>query len=117
VIAGAHALLYAEDPEAARSFFRDVLGFPSVDAGGGWLIFALPPGELACHPAEQGGTTELFLMCRDLEDTIRRLTEARVTTGPIDEERWGRIARVEVPGFGPLGLYEPHHPSPLDAFK
>jgi catechol 2,3-dioxygenase-like lactoylglutathione lyase family enzyme len=109
VIQGAHTILYARDPDQARAFFQETLGLEAVDAGGGWLIFALPPGELACHPAEPGGTAELYLMCTDLE--------ARVNVGPISDQGWGRIARVEVPGFGPLGLYEPRHPSPLDPFK
>jgi len=119
VIAGVHTILYAHDAETARAFFRDVLGLDFVDARGGWLIFALPPGELACHPAEgsgQGGT-ELFLMCRDVEVTRRELEAKGVEfVAPISDEGWGLITRLKVPGFGELGLYEPRHPSPLAEF-
>jgi catechol 2,3-dioxygenase-like lactoylglutathione lyase family enzyme len=117
VIQGAHTILFAQDPEKTRAFFQDTLGLDAVDAGGGWLIFALPPGELACHPAAQGGTAELYLMCTDLEETLGKLAEAGVSVGPVSDQGWGRIANVDVPGFGPLGLYEPRHPSPLDPFK
>jgi catechol 2,3-dioxygenase-like lactoylglutathione lyase family enzyme len=118
VIQGAHTILYARDPEAARAFFRDRLGLQSVDAGGGWLIFALPPAELACHPADPGGRAELYLMCADLDATRRELTAAGVRfVGPVSEEAWGVIARIEVPGFGEIGLYEPRHPSLLPAFS
>jgi catechol 2,3-dioxygenase-like lactoylglutathione lyase family enzyme len=119
VIAGAHTILYARDAEAARAFFRDVLGLDSVDSGGGWLIFALPPGELACHPAEgpERGSAELFLMCRDVEATRRELEARGVEfVEPIQVARYGLMTRLEVPGFGQLGLYEPRHPSPLEAF-
>ena len=112
MITGAHTILYARDAGAARAFFTDVLGFDGVDAGGGWMILALPPGELACHPAETGGTAELYLMTDDVEAERARLEAAGATfTGPISDEGWGRLTHVEVPGFGPLGLYEPRHPT------
>jgi catechol 2,3-dioxygenase-like lactoylglutathione lyase family enzyme len=120
VIEGVHTILYAEDAEAARAFFRDVLCMDSVDAGRGWLIFALPPGELACHPADEGsgGVAEPFLMCTDLEATRRELESKGVEfVAPVTDQRFGRMTRFKVPGFGELGLYEPHHPSPLPAFK
>jgi catechol 2,3-dioxygenase-like lactoylglutathione lyase family enzyme len=119
VIAGAHTILYAHDAEAARTFFRDVLGLESVDGGGGWLIFALPPGELACHPTDAGGpsATELFLMCRDVEATRRELEAKGVEfVAPVTDRGWGLMTRLRVPGFGELGLYEPRHASPLTAF-
>jgi catechol 2,3-dioxygenase-like lactoylglutathione lyase family enzyme len=120
VIGGAHTILYAHDPEATRAFFRDVLSLDSVDSGGGWLIFALPPGELACHPAEAaaaGGASELFLMCRDVEATRRELEAKGVEfTAPVTDQGWGRMTRLRVPGFGELGLYEPRHASPLEGF-
>ena len=118
VIAGAHTIIFTEDAEAARAFFRDVLGFPSVDAGGGWLIFALPPGELACHPDEGPAHHELFLMCHDIERTVRELKGKGVEfAAPISDARFGRIKRLKIPGGGEIGLYEPKHPSPLAEFS
>jgi catechol 2,3-dioxygenase-like lactoylglutathione lyase family enzyme len=114
MITGAHTILYADDAEAARAFFRDVLGFPAVDAGGGWLIFALPPGELALHPGASG-THRLHLMCDDLEGTMAELAGKGVALGPVHQERWGRVTTIEVPGAGQVGLYEPSHPQPPQA--
>ena len=115
MIAGAHTIVYADDAEAARAFFRDVLGFDAVDAGDGWLIFELPPAELAVHPAPKGGGHELFFMCRDIEATRSELERAGVRfTAPVSDEGWGLLTRLEVPGAGEIGLYEPRHPSPLD---
>jgi catechol 2,3-dioxygenase-like lactoylglutathione lyase family enzyme len=113
VIVGAHTIVFAEDPEAARAFFGDVLGLRAVDAGGGWLIFALPPAELACHPAEgDSGRHELYLMCDDLDATIADLEAKGVEcVAPISDEAWGRVTRLRVPGGGELGLYEPRHPT------
>ena len=119
MIAGAHTILYAHDAEAARAFFRDVLELDSVDAGHGWLIFELPPGELACHPTEgrPGAGAELYLMCQDV-DAARAELESRGVefVAPVSEQRFGRLTRFRVPGFGELGLYEPRHPSPLAEF-
>jgi catechol 2,3-dioxygenase-like lactoylglutathione lyase family enzyme len=122
VIEGAHTILFAEDAEKARTFLRDVLGFEVVDAGGGWLIFALPPGELAVHPGSgwgQGpGQHQLFFMCRDLEATTRELEGKGVEfVSPIADEGWGLITTLRVPGAGEIGLYEPRHPSPLPGFS
>jgi catechol 2,3-dioxygenase-like lactoylglutathione lyase family enzyme len=113
LINAVHTILYARDAEAARAFFADVLGLRSVDAGGGWLIFALPPAELAVHPAEGEPKQELYLMTDDLEATLRTLRErdVRVVSEPSDQG-WGVLAAVEVPGYGPIGLYEPRHPVP-----
>lgn len=119
MIAGVHTILYAHDAEAARAFFRDVLGLDFVDSHGGWLIFALPPGELACHPVEGGepGGTELFLMCRDVETTRRELEAKGVEfVAPVTDQGYGLMTRLKVPGFGKLGLYEPRHLSPLAPF-
>jgi catechol 2,3-dioxygenase-like lactoylglutathione lyase family enzyme len=119
MIAGAHTILYAHDADAARGFFRDVLGMDSVDAGHGWLIFELPPGELACHPTEgrPGQRTELYLMCQDVEATRAELESRGVEfVAPVSDEGFGRLTRFRVPGFGELGLYEPRHPSPLAEF-
>ena len=119
MIAGAHTILYAHDAEAARAFFRDVLELDSVDAGQGWLIFELPPGELACHPTSDpvGNVTELYLMCPDVEATRVELERRGVEfVAPISDQGFGRLTRLRVPGFGELGLYEPRHRSPLAEF-
>jgi catechol 2,3-dioxygenase-like lactoylglutathione lyase family enzyme len=116
VIIGAHVIIYARDPEAARAFFRDVLGLPSVDAGGGWLIFELPPAELAAHPAEEGGDHELYLMCDDIEATVEELKQKGVEfTRPVIDAGWGLVTALAVPGAADLALYEPKHPSPVAA--
>ncbi|MEA2176863.1 MAG: hypothetical protein QOD55_780 [Solirubrobacteraceae bacterium] len=119
MIGGAHTVLYAHDAEAARGFFRDVLELDAVDAGEGWLIFELPPGELACHPSDgrTDGRAELFLMCTDIEAARRELEAKGVAfRGPVTDEGYGLMAHLVVPGFGELGLYEPRHPSPLSEF-
>lgn len=113
MISGAHVILYSQDAEADRVFFRDVLGFPSVDAGHGWLIFALPPSEAAIHPSEKNGFQELYLMCEDLVLEIASLRDRGVTCAPVHEERWGSVTRVKLPGGGELGLYQPRHPTAI----
>jgi catechol 2,3-dioxygenase-like lactoylglutathione lyase family enzyme len=116
VIIGAHVVIYARDPEAARAFFRDVLGLPSVDAGRGWLIFELPPTELAAHPSEEGGGHELYLMCDDIEATVADLRQQGVEfTRPVVDTGWGFVTALAVPGAADVALYEPKHPSPLAA--
>ena len=116
MIDGVHTILFAEDAEAARAFFRDVLGLDAVDAGDGWLIFALPPGELACHPASDV-RHELFLMCRDVHAAVAALEAKGVEfTAPVTDEGWGLITRLRIPGGGEIGLYEPRHRSPLAVF-
>ena len=118
MITGAHAIVFAEDPEAARAFFADILGLRAVDAGGGWLIFALPPAELACHPAppDESGRHALYLMCDDIEATVAELESAGVEfVAPISDQGFGRMTRMRVPGGGELGLYQappPHPPNP-----
>jgi catechol 2,3-dioxygenase-like lactoylglutathione lyase family enzyme len=114
VITGAHAIVFTREAEAVRAFLRDVLGFRSVDAGGGWLIFALPPAELAAHPADGDARYELYLMCDDVHATVDELTAKGVRfTQPITDAGWGLVTTLELPGGGELGLYEPRHPSPL----
>jgi catechol 2,3-dioxygenase-like lactoylglutathione lyase family enzyme len=113
MINAVHSILFARDAAAARAFFADVLQLESVDAGGGWLIFALPPAELAVHPAEDGGGCELYLMTDDLESALTHLRERGVTiASEPSDQGWGVLASIEVPGFGPVGLYEPRHPVP-----
>ena len=113
MINGAHAVIFSRDAEALRAFLRDTLEFPSVDAGGGWLIFALPPAELAAHPTEGDLHHELYLMCDDIEATVEELTAKGVElTGPVSDEGFGRVTAIKLPGGGELGLYEPRHPVP-----
>jgi catechol 2,3-dioxygenase-like lactoylglutathione lyase family enzyme len=113
VINGAHAIIYSKDADADRAFFRDVLGFPAVDAGGGWLIFALPHAELAAHPAEEGGRHELYLMCDDIQATVADLRSKGVElTGRVSDEGWGLVTAIALPGGGEIGLYEPRHERP-----
>jgi len=113
MIPGAHAIIYSPAAEEIRAFFRDVLEFPSVDAGGGWLIFALPPAELAVHPAEGVPRHELYLMCDDITATIEDLKRKGADiAGPVSDQRWGRISTLTLPGGTELGLYEPRHPRP-----
>jgi catechol 2,3-dioxygenase-like lactoylglutathione lyase family enzyme len=113
VISGAHAVMLTRDADALRAFLRDVLGFPSVDAGGGWLIFALPPAEVAAHPTDGDPSVELYLMCDDVEATVAELERKGVEfTRPVSDERWGLVTAMRVPGGGELGLYEPRHPTP-----
>ncbi len=111
MITGAHTILYSPDADALRAFFRDVFGFPAVDAGGGWLIFGLPPAELAAHPGETSGS-ELYLMCDDLEATMDELRSKGVELGPVSDQGWGRVTTIALPDGGELGLYEPRHPRP-----
>jgi catechol 2,3-dioxygenase-like lactoylglutathione lyase family enzyme len=114
VIHGAHVIIYSKDADADRAFFRDVLEYPFVDAGHGWLIFALPPAEVAVHPADDNDAHELYLMCDDVRALIEKLSAANVPCSPIDEQRWGSITRVTLPGGGRLGVYQPKHASPLE---
>lgn len=107
-------IIYSKDAEADRSLFRDVLSFDSVDAGDGWLIFKLPPAEIAVHPHETGGMHELFLMCDDVNATVQQLKTkgVEITSDPSDEG-FGLMTAIRLPGGGKLALYEPRHPSPL----
>jgi catechol 2,3-dioxygenase-like lactoylglutathione lyase family enzyme len=109
---GAHTIIGSSDVAADRAFFRDVLGLESVDVGGGWLIFALPPGELAVHPGKNG-THELYLMCADLDATLAELRGKGVRIGDaIHDEPWGRLATMTLPGGSELPIYQPRHQSP-----
>ena len=114
-ITGVHAILFSHDAPADRAFLANVLGLTSVDAGEGWLIFALPPAELAAHPTSaDGGGYELHLMCDDIEATVRGLKAKGVEfSSDVTRQRWGLTTAIELPGGGRLGLYEPLHASPL----
>jgi hypothetical protein len=115
MIMGSHLIMYSRDSDADRTFFADVLGQPHVDAGGGWLIFKVPPAELAVHPSDGSTGPELYFMCDDLEATMRELQAKGVNfTQAVSEERWGRLTRFRLPGGGEVGMYEPHHPLAID---
>jgi catechol 2,3-dioxygenase-like lactoylglutathione lyase family enzyme len=113
MIFGAHVIVYSKDPTADRAFFRDVLGFSFVDAGHDWLIFALPPAEVAIHLAEENGGHELYFMSDDLEADMAALAAKNVRCSTVEEVRWGSLTAIRLPGGGEIRLYQPKHPSPL----
>lgn len=108
MIYGSHVVVFSNDAEADRAFLADVLGFDHVDAGGGWLIFRLPPAELAVHPAESSGT-QLYLMCDDLAEEMRTLAQRGVQCSEVEQARWGSVTMIPLPGGGSAGLYQPSH--------
>ena len=111
MIIGMHAIVSSTDADKTRAFFREVLGWSSVDAGRGWLIFGLPPAELAAHPDSAGGKHELYLMCDDVQKTMDELTRKGVRfTQPVADRGWGLLTAFELPGAGEFWLYEPKHP-------
>jgi catechol 2,3-dioxygenase-like lactoylglutathione lyase family enzyme len=110
MITGAHVILYSTNAEADRAFFRDTLQFPAVDAGHGWLIFALPPAEIACHPDEKNGRHEFYLMCDDVAATVEMLSTKGIECEPLANQGWGMLTHLTLPGGGKLGLYQPRHP-------
>ena len=123
MINGTHFLLYSSNPDADRAFLSDVLGFSSVDAGRGWLIFALPPSEIAVHPTEEGSApnagdgvvgASLYFMCDDLKATMKSLKEKNASFGPIDEARWGTVTTLALPSGAKVGLYQPKHPTAVE---
>jgi len=110
VIIGGHVIIYSRDAEADRAFFRDVLEYPNVDAGAGWLVFRLPPSELAVHPTDGPDAHQLYLICDDLDATMGQLATKGVRCAEVSEARWGRLTEIVLPGGGRLGLYQPRHP-------
>ena len=113
MISGAHMIVYSKDAEADRAFFRDSLGFASVDAGHGWLIFAMPPAEAAFHPSDANDVHELYFMCEDLKVEMAALAEKGVRCSDVQEARWGAITKIQLPGGGKVGLYQPKHPTAI----
>ena len=113
MISGSHVIVYSRDAEADRAFFQDVLQLPSVDAGGGWLIFALPPAEVAVHPGEKNDVHELYLTCADLDSTVGELKAHGILCDEPTQERWGIRSVIRLPGGGRLGLYQPQHPTAM----
>lgn len=112
MFSGAHVVIYTKDSAADRAFFRDVLGFPSVDAGDGWLIFALPTAEAAFHPAEGNDKHELYLMCDDLRTTMTELKKKGVNCSEVKNAGWGSVTSFRLPGGGTISLYQPRHARP-----
>jgi hypothetical protein len=111
-IVGSHSIIYSKDPAADRVFLKDVLKFPNVDVGDGWLIFGLPPSEVAVHPSEKNDVHEFYLMCDDVETLVAELQEREIACDPIHNLGWGLITQVTLPGGGKLGIYQPRHSRP-----
>jgi hypothetical protein len=112
MITGSHTIIYTKDAAADRRFLKDVLKLPSVDAGGGWLIFGLPPSEVAFHPHDKNDEHEFYLICDDVEALIGTLKKGGLRCGPIKDEGWGLLTEVTLPGGGSIGIYEPRHARP-----
>jgi catechol 2,3-dioxygenase-like lactoylglutathione lyase family enzyme len=112
MIVGAHIIIYSRDAEADRAFFRDILRYPFVDAGHGWLIFALPPAELALHPSDENGAHQLYFMCDDVKTFIGEMQRRGVECSAVHEQAWGSVTSVTLPGGGSVGVYQAKHPSP-----
>jgi hypothetical protein len=121
MISGIHVLFYSADPDADRAFFRDVLNFPAVDIGRGWLLFGLPPAEAAVHPVDQGAestkgrqvTTQIYLMCDDVRGVMTTLASRGISCSTVHEKRWGLRTSLTLPSGAELGLYQPTHPTAL----
>ena len=114
MIVGSHVIIYSRNADADRAFFRDVLKFTYVDVGHGWLIFGLPPSEVALHPAEGGETHEFYLMCKDIKAFVEAMKKHSLTCSPVREERWGLLTQLTLPGGGALGVYQPRHARPKE---
>jgi len=115
MIIGAHAILYSKNAEADRAFLRDVFAFPSVDVGEGWLIFGLPPSEVAVHPGEKNNVHELYLMCDDVTAFVADVGKKGAACGPVLNRGWGLLTEMTLPGGGKIGVYQPRHARPLAA--
>ena len=112
MIIGAHSIIYSKDPEADRAFFRDVLGLTNVDVGGGWLIFGLPPAEIAVHPSDRNDVHEFYLMCDDALAFVAEMKERKIACAAVQDQGWGLLTQVTLPGGGQLGVYQPRHARP-----
>ena len=119
MIIGAHSIIYSASPDSDRAFLRDVLNLPSVDVGGGWLIFGLPPAEVAVHPSDENDVHELYLMCADVEAFIAAMTRGGIACSPVQNQGWGLLTHVTLPSGGKLGVYQARHarPKPMSAGK
>ena len=114
MIHGAHAIIYSKKPEADRAFLRDVLALPNVDVGDGWLIFGLPPAEVAVHPTEGDERHEFYFMCSDVEAFIESMAQREIECADVRDLGWGRLTRLPLPGGGAIGVYEPRHARPAN---
>lgn len=112
MIIGAHSIIYSTNPDADRAFIRDVLKFPSVDVGGGWLIFGLPPAEVAVHPSDKNDVHEFYLMSDDVNAFIAEMEKRGIACFPVQNEGWGLLTQVTLPSGGKLGIYQPRHARP-----
>jgi hypothetical protein len=112
MINGAHFILYSRKPEADRAFLRDVLRLTHVDVGEGWLIFGLPPSEIAVHPSDKNNQHELYLMCDDINEFVEQMNEHNIRCVPVKDQGWGLLSELYLPGGGRLGVYEPRHARP-----
>jgi len=112
MIIGAHSIIYSKNSEADRAFLRDVLELPNVDVGEGWLIFGLPPSEVAVHPSDENDVHEFYLMCDDVDAFIADMKKRNVVCGPVHNQGWGMLTQVVLPGGGKLGVYQPRHARP-----
>jgi hypothetical protein len=112
MIIGAHSIIYSKDADGDRAFLRDVLKFTNVDVGGGWLIFGLPPAEVAVHPSDENDVHEFYLMCENVEAFIAEMKNRKIKCGPLHNQPWGALTQLILPGGGKLGVYQPRHPRP-----
>ena len=112
MITGAHSIIYSKNAEADRDFLRDVLKLTNVDVGQGWLIFGLPPAEVAVHPSEENDQHEFYLMCDDIEAFVAEMKASGIVCEPVDDQGWGLLSRLTLPGGGKLGVYQPRHARP-----
>jgi len=112
MISGAHFIIYSKDADADKAFFRDVLKLTNVDVGHGWLIFGLPRSELAVHPSADNGQHEMYLMCDDIGIFAQQMTEKNIVCSEVQNQGWGKLVQLTLPGGGKLGVYEPKHARP-----
>jgi len=112
VITGIHLVIYSKDTEADKAFFRDILKLTNVDAGHGWLIFGLPPSELAVHPSSENDHHEIYLMCDDIKTLVRQMSKQKIVCSEIQNQGWGQLVQLTLPGGGKLGVYQPRHARP-----
>ena len=115
MLIGAHSIIYSKSPEEDRAFLRDVLDLPNVDVGGGWLIFGLPPAEVAVHPSDENDVHEFYLMCDDIAAFVASMKQHNIACGPVQSLGWGVLTQLTLPGGGKLGVYQPRHARPASA--